>query len=292
LSETETKELFQAFSYDPSKFRAIHEYIDEHNLLRVLDVCLFGAEGVQGNGNVALSGPKGCGKDHLAMQEAINHKAVVFKTQAFQNMNEMDLLGYPQTFGDQVKFVYGILPAACKYGIQKPKVTVIIVIDEINLATSGVLAVMNPLTDATRAISIPFTGETIPRPENVKLILTMNPWDQAGYAGTNQLNIAMLDRFNIIEVDYLSTREETKLLQTYNDNYEHCRKWAEFASKTRRAYVNAEVTNAITTRNLIDYVQYVKVLPERQVLGLALAQFITDEREKVLKFWGDEKFQK
>jgi len=286
LSEEKQEELFQVHAYDPKSFKAAHEYIDEHNLLRVLDVVLFGAEGVRPNGNAALSGPKGCGKDHLAMQSAINHSAVVFKSQAFQNMNEMDLLGYPQTFGDQVRFVHGILPAACKYGAANPKKIVFIVIDEINLASSGVLAVMNPLTDATRAISIPFTGETVLRPDNVKLILTMNPWDQAGYTGTNQLNIAMLDRFNILEVDYLSVREETKLLQNYNEKYEDCRKWAEFAAKSRRAYVNAEVTNAITTRNLIDYVQYVKVLPEKQVVQLALNQFITDEREKVAKWWG------
>ena len=65
-----------------------------------------------------------------------------------------------------------------------------------------------------------------------------------------------------------------------------CRKWAEFASKSREAYKQAEVTNVITTRNLIDYVQYIKVLPEKQVLKLALNQFLTDERDKVEKWWG------
>ena len=282
------QELFQVHSYDPKSFRASHEYIDEMGLLQVLSICLNGApdEGVQGNGNVALSGPKGCGKDHLAMESAIIDEAAMFKTQAFQNMNEMDLLGYPQTFGQEVRFVHGILPAACMHGQNNPDTQVYIVIDEVNLASSGVLAVMNPMTDATRSISIPFTGETVKRPENVKIILTMNPWEQAGYAGTNQLNIAMLDRFNIIEVDYLGTRSETKLLMTYNEDYEVCAKWAQFAEKSRSAYKNSEVTNVITTRNLIDYVQYVKVLTERQVIQLALNQFLTDERVRVEKWWG------
>lgn len=284
----DNKELFQVHSYDPKSFRASHEYIDEMGLLQVLQVCLCGAEseGVQGSGNVVLAGPKGCGKDHLAMEWAIQNKAWMFKTQCFQNMNEMDLLGYPQTFGQEVRFVHGILPAACKYGTENPDVLVIIVEDEVNLASSGVLAVHNPMTDATRSISIPFTGETVKRPENVKLVMTMNPWEQAGYAGTNQLNIAMLDRFDIIEVDYLGTRAETKLLMAYNDDYEVCAKWASFAEKSRSAYKNSEVTNVITTRNLINYVQYVKVLTEQQVIQLALNQFLTDERVRVMKWWG------
>jgi MoxR-like ATPase len=120
----------------------------------------------------------------------------------------------------------------------------------------------------------------------------MNPWDQAGYRGTNQLNIAMLDRFDIIEVDYLSIREETKLLENFNDDYDTCRKWAEFAAKTRIAYTReGKVTNVITTRKLIDYVQHVKVLAERTVVQRALAHFITDERTHVAKLWGDENFR-
>lgn len=285
---SQAKELFQVRSYDPKLFRVEHDFVDEGRLLQVVDVILLGApkENVRGSGNLVLSGPKGSGKDHLAMQSAINNAATVFKMQGGPNSTEWDLFGYAQGIGGDTKFVYGILPSACMHGLAHPTELVYIVIDEPNLMPSGVISSMNSMTDATRSIFVSFTGELITRPDNVKLIFTMNPWEQAGYSGTNQLNIATLDRFNIVEVDYLSVRSETQLLQKYNKSYDVCRKWAEFASKSREAYKQAEVTNVITTRNLIDYVQYIKVLPEKQVLKLALNQFLTDERAKVEKWWG------
>lgn len=289
---TENKDVL-GFAFDPQQF-SDREFIDENGILEEMRIYLMGDEeaGVKGSGNVILVGPKGTGKDHVSHQFAIDNKCKkVFLGSCSESTVENDFIGYPQPVGDGFEFVYGVLPAACKYGQEHPDETVIILLPEANLPSPGVLAVLNPFCDNTRAIAIPYTGEIVKRPDNVKLILTMNPWDQAGYRGTNQLNIAMMDRFDIIVVDYLSVREEVELLKQYNKNYETCKKWAEFAARTRTAYtLEGKLTNVITTRKLIDYVQHCKVLPEKTVVKRALGHFITDERQQVLKLWGDHNF--
>lgn len=278
-----TLEDFALQPYDLSQWRSKHEFVDEYDIIApsvtILNV----------NGNLMYIGPKGCGKDHAAVQIALDEKAVMFKMQCFPNMSEMDLLGYVHVTDDNTILKKGIIPSACEFALQNQNKKVIVNLTEINLAGHGIINALNTFTDDSRCIYLPFSGETIKRPDNCKLVASMNPYEQSGYVGTQALNIAALDRFDVIYVDYLSIAEESKLLKIYNSSHNVVWKWANFAAKTREAYTGKtgqqNLTNVITTRNLIRYVQYMKQMDEQKVFMLARNPFIQAEWPILEKFW-------
>jgi MoxR-like ATPase len=272
--------------YDLATWRSKHQFVDEHDYIQRASLYLFGDKEVAGTGNLAAKGPKGCGKDHLAQQLGEDNKALMLKMTCTPDMSVWDYLGAPKEVNKELKFLYGILPSLGIWAHKFPDRTIIGVIDELNMGPPAAHSPLNSFTDSTRAITIPFTGDVITRPENAKLIVTFNPWDQSGYAGTQQTNIALLDRFDCIDVDYLTEFGETKLLTNYNSNLATCQKWAAFAAKTRISYKNGDLPNIITTRQLISWVQYAKKQKEQYTLDLALSQFPTDYQSKVKALFG------
>jgi MoxR-like ATPase len=272
--------------YDLANWRSKHQFVDEHDYVSRASLYLFGDKDVKGSGNLAAKGPKGAGKDHLAQQLSEDNKALFLTMTCTPDMSVWDYLGAPKEVNEKLTFLYGFLPSLCIWAHKNPERAVIGVIDELNMGPPGAHSPLNSFTDSKRAVTIPFTGDVVTRPENAKLIVTFNPWDQSGYAGTQQLNIALLDRFDAIDIDYLGEFEETKLLVNYNKDLSTCSKWAAFAAKTRMAYKNGELPNVVTTRQLINWVQYAKRQKESYVLELALAQFPDDYHKSVKSFFG------
>ena len=101
------------------------------------------------------------------------------------------------------KFVPGKLLTAYHEGYQ-------IVLEEINYGQPGVNAKLNEFTDGTPRVSV--NGITYSRNPNFVAYMTMNP----GYQGTECLNVALKNRFSIVNIPELTKSQFCKRIMAYS----------------------------------------------------------------------------
>lgn len=149
--------------------------------------------------NILLSGPKATGKNVLA-----DNLAAVFHRPSWNvsfnvNTDSSALIG-TDTFEDgAVKFRKGSIYEAAIYGGFG-------IFDEINMAKNDAIAVLHSALDHRRIIDV--SGyDRIELAEATRFIGTMN----YGYAGTKELNEALVSRFMVIEIPPIS-KEKLKLI--------------------------------------------------------------------------------
>ena len=118
-------------------------------------------------------------------------------------MEESDILGGPTIDMDgNVIMKDGPLTEAVRHGA-------VYVAEEMNFARPAVIAVLNTLLDSNSSIILP-SGEVVKAHPNFKLIGTINP----GYAGTRDLNKALINRFSIIlQVNRMTDTQMQKIIK-------------------------------------------------------------------------------
>jgi MoxR-like ATPase len=90
-----------------------------------------------------------------------------------------------------------------------------ICLDEINYGQPGVLACINQFTDGTERIIV--NGVTYTKSPNFVVYMTMNP----GYEGTEVLNMALKNRFSIVDVPALTKEQFTERMIGYSKSLGH-----------------------------------------------------------------------
>lgn len=156
--------------------------------------------------NVLLEGPVGVGKTHLALSVTEELKAPVFRVDGDNRYSEQKLSGWfdPPTvvkkgFGKE-SFIPGPLVEAMRTGG-------VLFINELNRLPEGVQNVLLPAIDE-RLIVVPRLGE-IRAKEGFLVIATQNPKE---FVATSHLSEAILDRFELIVLDYQSEEEEVAIV--------------------------------------------------------------------------------
>jgi len=156
--------------------------------------------------NVLLEGPVGVGKTHLAL--AVTHElgSPVFRVDGDNRYSEQKLSGWfdPPTvikkgYG-QDAFIAGPLVEAMRKGG-------ILFINELNRLPEGVQNVLLPAIDE-RMIVVPRLG-VIRAAEGFLVIATQNPKE---FVATSHLSEAILDRFELVVLDYQSEEEEVEIV--------------------------------------------------------------------------------
>lgn len=164
----------------------------------------------------------------------------------------------------------------------------ILLINGFNYAPANVISLFESLADWTSKIYIPEMQQEFQRSTEHYLIVTMNPYEKSGYAGTHQMNIATMRRFEPIYVHYLSPMKETELIQHYFNDYNWVRKLVEFAHKTRVLYREGKLTMPLTTGNLINYAGLKSLdMSDGRIISVACAHFLDEERPTVKRLWED-----
>ena len=110
--------------------------------------------------------------------------------------------------GASYEFVAGPLLKAYTEGYQ-------VVIEEVNYGQPGVIAKLNDMTDFTPRF--PYCGKVYHRHPNFAVYMTMNP----GYAGTEILNMALKNRFQIVQVPAFDKEKFTDLAVAYSASLGH-----------------------------------------------------------------------
>lgn len=157
--------------------------------------------------NVLLEGPVGVGKTHLALSVTRERKAPVFRVDGDSRYSEQKLSGWfdPPTvvkkgFGPD-SFIAGPLVEAMRSGG-------ILFINELNRLPEGVQNVLLPAIDE-RLIVVPRLGE-IRAKEGFLVVATQNPKE---FVATSHLSEAILDRFELVVLDYQSEEEEVAIVR-------------------------------------------------------------------------------
>ena len=199
--------------------------------------------------NVLLIGPTGSGKTTLPRYYCYDHQTPYIRVSLNGGCTVEDLVGHyvlkTDEYGNQVtEWVDGLLTIACRLGY-------IVVLDEINAASSEILFKLNSLLDDERILILSEKdGEIVTPHPGFRFIATCNP-TELGYSGTKELNEALLDRFQLIMyVDYDERVERNILKQIIS--LDEVDKIQNFAKAVRSAYINAEILTPLSTRTLIN----------------------------------------
>lgn len=161
--------------------------------------------------NILLEGPVGVGKTHLALAVTNELGLPVFRVDGDSRYSEQKLSGWfdppmvvKKGFGAE-SFVAGPLVDAMRRGG-------VLFINELNRLPEGVQNVLLPAIDE-RILSIPRLGE-IHAHENFRVIATQNPKE---FVATSHLSEAILDRFELVVLDYPSEDHEIQIVSNRID---------------------------------------------------------------------------
>ena len=168
--------------------------------LEKLRVCLKAGK------NILLEGPVGVGKTALALAVTQELKRPVFRIDGDSRYSEQKLSGWfdPPTVlkkgYSSDSFFPGPLVEAMKSGA-------VLFINELNRLPEGVQNILLPAIDE-RMILVPRLGE-IRAQQGFLVLATQNPKE---FVATSHLSEAILDRFELIVMDYQSEEEEVEIV--------------------------------------------------------------------------------
>ena len=212
--------------------------------------------------NLLLAGGKATGKNVLAENLAAAFGRPAWDISFHVNMDAASLIGM-DTFADgQVVFRPGPVYRCAQCGGFG-------VLDEINMAKNEALAVLHAVLDFRRAIDVP-GYDRIPLAEETRFIATMN----YGYAGTRELNEALVSRFVVVDMPVISDENLQKLLRRSFPTLK--REWAEqltalFRDLRTKCDSGEISTKALDLRGLLAALHLIeKGIPSGQALDLGI----------------------
>jgi MoxR-like ATPase len=176
--------------------RATSTLVGREDELRKIVACLTS------NRSVLLEGPVGVGKTHLAIAATGRANRKVFRIDGDSRYTEQKLTGW---FDPPTVMKRGFVKEAFTDGplVEAMRTGGILFINELNRLPEGVQNVLLPALDEKK-ISLPRLGEVVARPEFM-VIATQNPKE---FVATSHLSEAILDRFELISIDYQTEDEE------------------------------------------------------------------------------------
>lgn len=151
--------------------------------------------------NLLLSGPKATGKNVLAENLAAAFGRPVWNVSMYVNIDAASLIGVDTLKEGEVVFREGPVCQCARLGGFG-------VLDEVNMAKNEALAVLHAALDFRRVLDVP-GYRPVPLDDAARFIGTMN----YGYAGTRELNEALVSRFAVVDMPVIAQEDLEKLLR-------------------------------------------------------------------------------
>ena len=240
------------------------EFIGEEILEQAVSALLQGE-------NILLAGGKATGKNILADNLAWLFGRPVYNVSFHVNTDSSTLIGTDTFVGGEVKLRNGPVAQAARYGG-------FCILDEINMAKNEAVAVMHSVLDYRRLIDVP-GYDCIPMHPATRFIATMN----YGYAGTRELNEALVSRFTVIRMPTLEAGQLHRLLtadvpNASPEHLEHC--IGLFLDLNEKA-VNGEIsTHPVDMRGMIAALRLMTGgMEPRKAIALGITNKCFDEYE-------------
>ena len=151
--------------------------------------------------NLLLAGPKATGKNILAENLAYAFGRPVYNVSFHVNTNSGDLIGTDTFVNNEVCLRKGSIYQCAEYGGFG-------ILDEINMAKNDAVSVLHATLDYRRSIDVPGYDRIDLHPA-ARFIGTMN----YGYAGTKELNEALVSRFLVIDMPALTKENLYRIIR-------------------------------------------------------------------------------
>lgn len=196
--------------------------------------------------NTLLTGPSGCGKTSLVkiICEKFGIPFSKFDMGACTGDANSVLLGIHRIKDGKSVFDY----ADFVYKIQQPGV---ILLDEINRADQTAMNILLPVLDDTRVLRLDIGDaeerREIPVHPDCIFVATANIGSE--YAGTNEMDAALKNRFLVVEIDDMPAEEEAKVLSIKcGISKEDASIIVKISNSIRDLYEKGQVSYKISTR--------------------------------------------
>ena len=224
--------------------------------------------------NILLSGGKATGKNILADNLAWMFGRPVYNVSFHVNTDSSTLIGTDTFTGGEVRLRNGPVAETARHGG-------FCILDEINMAKNEAVAVMHSVLDYRRLIDVP-GYECIPMHPATRFIATMN----YGYAGTRELNEALVSRFTVIRMPTLREEQLERLLRAAvpgADEGDMKRCIGLFLDLNEKA-VNGEIsTHPVDMRGLISALRLMRGgMEAAQAVAISITNKCFDEYEHQL----------
>ena len=222
--------------------------------------------------NLLLVGPKATGKNVLAENLAAVFHRPEWDISFYLNTDAASLIGTDTFRNGEVTLRHGPIYQCAEMGGFG-------ILDEINMAKNESLAVLHATLDFRRIIDVPGYDRITLSPAT-RFIATMN----YGYAGTRELNEALMSRFMVINMPLISRSNLKKLLLAQypqlKDEYadQFCALFDEIRKKCESGEIS---TKALDLRGLISSIKLIQNgLSAAEALEMGIVNKSTDDFER------------
>jgi len=204
--------------------------------------------------NTLLLGPTGTGKTDIIIRiaKALNIELNIYDMGAMIDPLT-DLLGTHRIKDGNSVFDY----AKFVSDVQKPG---IILLDELSRAPLMTNNILFPCLDHRRTLNIEIAGSTDVRAVKVHpdcvFIATANIGQE--YSGTNDIDAALMNRFNALQVEYLPQDIEERILNVRTGiEIDKANKILNVANAIRDSYLKQNISKPISTRETLECAELV-----------------------------------
>ena len=225
--------------------------------------------------NLLLCGDKATGKNVLAENLAWIFGRPVYDISFHVNTDSSSLIGTDTFVDNEVKLREGPIYQCAKWGGFG-------ILDEINMAKSDAVSVLHQVLDFRRTVDVPGYDRISLHPA-ARFIATMN----YGYAGTKELNEALVSRFMVIHMPSLTIERMYQILENLFPGIrrEAREQFAGLFLDLQLKAQNGEIsTKAVDMRGLIGALRLVRggLTPLEAIdMGITNKTFDTFERELI-----------
>ena len=222
--------------------------------------------------NILLSGPKATGKNLLADNLSQIFQRPQWNTSFHVNTDSSTLIGTDTFIDNEIKLRRGSVYECALHGGFG-------VFDEINMAKNDAMVVLHSALDHRRIIDV--SGyDKIELHEATRFIGTMNH----DYAGTKELNEALVSRFMVIDIPQIDEYTLTKILkdESLNIKEDKLEQFVGIFLDLQLKSMNGEIsTKSVDLRGLINSLKLIKLgLNPKLALDMGISNKTFDIYEK------------
>lgn len=227
---------------------------------------------------ILLIGETGTGKTSIVRHLARNTKNAFVRVNHNGGTSIEDIAGrWTINSKGQTEWVDGLLIEAMKKGFWY-------LADEINAAGAEINFIYHSLLDDDGRVTLVEKGNevVIPHP-NFRFFGAMNPPTE--YAGTKELNKALMSRFMVAKVDFPPPKVEAKILVSRTGISEDtAERMVRFAGEVRALHGKEEIRFVLSTRDLLMWASMFKVYKKYLTSAeMTVLNKVTQEDFEVLK---------
>ena len=234
------------------------------------DTTLAILSGFNYNKRVIVHGYHGTGKSTHITQVAARLNWPCIRVNLDSHISRIDLIGKDAIVikdGKQVtEFKEGVLP----WSIQNP---VALVFDEYDAGRPDVMFVIQRVLESEGSFTLLDKNKVIKQNDYFRLFATANTiglGDTTGlYTGTQQINQAQMDRWNIVTtLNYLSLEKEMEIIVAKNKNLNNSKgkekvsNMIKVASLTRKGFIAGDISTVMSPRTVLHWAENTEIFKD------------------------------